>query len=180
MRRLYRENEDHDGYFRDRCVFSEAIDIEDTMHVRVRYASGPRLNYSLIAYAPWEGYRISFTGTRGRIEHDVRESSSATDGTVPGEALGATLKVYPHFEAPRVVEPEAARGGHGGGDTLLLDDVFNDDGRDDPLRRAADIRSGAWSILVGIAANRSMESGVPVRPDELVRGLSIPPALKHE
>ncbi len=180
MRRLYRENEAYDDYFRDRCVFSDAIDIEDTMHVRVRYSRGARLNYSLIAYAPWEGYRISFTGTRGRIEHDVRESSPAGEATLEGESLGATLKVYPHFEAPWVVEPQAASGGHGGGDALLLDDVFNDDGRADPLRRAADIRSGAWSILVGIAANRSIERNVAVRPDELVRGLSVPPALALE
>lgn len=178
MVKLYRDHEGHDGYFRDRCVFSDAIDIEDTMHVRVRYSRGARLNYSLIAYAPWEGYRIAFTGTRGRIEHEVRESSSVPgDGTVQGDSLGSSLKVYPHFEAPRTIEPEAAQGGHGGGDALLLDDVFNDDGRPDPLLRAADIRSGAWSILVGIAANRSIASGMPVRPAELVQGLSVPTAL---
>jgi hypothetical protein len=44
----------------------------------------------------------------------------------------------------------------------------------DRYRRAADYRGGAWSILTGVAANRSMERGRPVRIDELVHGLAEP------
>ena len=178
MQALYRRQEHHDGYFRDRCVFAESIDIEDTMHVRVRYARGARLNYSLIAYAPWEGYRIAFTGTRGRIEHDVRESSYVSgDGTVQGDSVGASLKLYPHFEAQRPIERVVGHGHHGGGDALLLEGVFASPTTIDPLHRAADFRSGAWSILVGIAANRSIASGELVRAADLVHGLTIPPDL---
>ena len=43
-----------------------------------------------------------------------------------------------------------------------------------PLGRAADHRAGAWSILTGIAANRSITTGERVRVDELVTGLALP------
>ena len=57
-------------------------------------------------------------------------------------------------------------GGHGGGDALLLSDVFEGPG-DDPLARPADWTDGIRSIAVGIAGNRSLETGLPVRVDEL-------------
>jgi hypothetical protein len=45
---------------------------------------------------------------------------------------------------------------------------------EDTYLRAADQRSGAWSILSGIAANVSMAENRPVRVDELVPGLELP------
>ena len=39
---LYLDCESYDGYFRDRCVFSPDIDIEDCMNVVVDYESGAR------------------------------------------------------------------------------------------------------------------------------------------
>ena len=69
---LYLDNEKHDGYFRDRCVFRPDIDIEDTMNVIVRYNTGATLSYSLNAFNAWEGYMIAFNGTKGRIEHRDR------------------------------------------------------------------------------------------------------------
>jgi hypothetical protein len=65
-------------------------------------------------------------------------------------------------------------GGHGGGDGLLLDDLFLHERKADRYLRAADQRAGAWSILTGIAANRSIESGQAVQIQGLVAGLSRP------
>ena len=172
---MYFDQERHDGYRRDQCVFSAAIDIEDTMSVRVRYASGATMTYSLYAYAPWEGYRIAFNGTAGRLEHEVRESSYASgDGSVPGAALGASIHVYPHFAEPYAIEPARASGGHGGGDRVMLDDLFASPDAPDPLQRRADYRAGAWSILTGIAANVSIDEGRTVEVRELVSGLEQP------
>jgi hypothetical protein len=52
---------------RDRNVFRDDIDIEDTMAVLVRYRNGVLLNYSLNAFSPYEGYRVAFAGDHGRI-----------------------------------------------------------------------------------------------------------------
>jgi hypothetical protein len=40
--------------------------------------------------------------------------------------------------------------------------------------RSADERGGAWSTLIGIAANRCFETGRPTRIDSLVQGLERP------
>src|SRR5688500_5620216 len=43
FKELYFDNEQHDGYFRDRCVWRPDIDIEDTMNVIVKYKTGATL-----------------------------------------------------------------------------------------------------------------------------------------
>jgi hypothetical protein len=72
------------------------------------------------------------------------------------------------------VEPWKAEGGHGGGDLLLVKDLFDPAPERDRFRRAADHRAGAWSVLTGIAANESIATGRPVEVDALVRGLELP------
>ena len=57
------------------------------------------------------------------------------------------------------IEPRTGTGGHGGGDTVMLADIFDPDAAQDPLKRAAGIGDGSYSILVGIAANESMKTG---------------------
>ncbi|NLX07637.1 MAG: Gfo/Idh/MocA family oxidoreductase [Phycisphaerae bacterium] len=177
LRDLYLENEHHDGYIRDRCVFSDQIDIEDSMNVVVEYDTGAKLSYSLNAFTPWEGYMIAFNGSKGRLEHVCQESVYINgDGTVPGELIneGTHTRVFPHFQTSYSVDLWTGTGGHGGGDDPLLADLFAVDPPKDKYLRAADERSGAYSILTGVAANHSMASGQAVRIAELVPGLRRP------
>ncbi|WP_390898965.1 hypothetical protein [Streptomyces cynarae] len=58
-------------------------------------------------------------------------------------------------------------GGHGGGDVRMLADLFGERA-EDPLGRAADATDGARSLVTGLAANRSFETGLPVRTRELL------------
>jgi hypothetical protein len=41
-------------------------------------------------------------------------------------------------------------------------------GRPDPMARSATARDGALALLTGLAANRSMATGAPVRVDDLL------------
>src|SRR5262245_46189221 len=75
MRELYLNAEKDDGYIRDRCVFADGISIEDDMAVLVKYRSGTTMSYHLTAYSPWEGLRVNFNGTKGRLEYEVVENS---------------------------------------------------------------------------------------------------------
>lgn len=177
LKSLYLDNEEHDGYFRDRCVFSSKIDIEDTMCLVVGYESGAVMSYSLNSFLPWEGYRVAFNGTMGRLEHDCQETVYVSgDGTTPGELKkgATTITLYPHSAPPQDIPIPTAAGGHGGGDDPLLDDLFALEPGPDPLGRRADYRGGAWSILTGIAANRSMATGEAVEVSSLVSGLDAP------
>ena len=171
LKSMYLDAEHEDGYRRDQSVFGDGISIEDTMGVLVKYKSGAILTYSLNAYLPWEGYRIAFNGTKGRLEMSIVEQSyvnSGGDKALEGAVKGTSIMVYPMFEAPYSVKAEEGIGGHGGGDPVLLNDVFGEPAAD-KFNRAADHRDGAMSILTGIAANRSIRTGQPVQINELVQ-----------
>lgn len=179
LKELYRDNEAYDGYYRDRCVFSPDIDIEDSMQLTVTYSSGARLSYSLNAFMPWEGYIVAFNGSKGRLEHHCEETVYVSgDGTVPGELLseGTTIKVIPHFGTAYMVPVWTAEGGHGGGDDIMLAELFGppEELHPDPYLRAADQRGGAYSILTGVAANISIATGNAVQIDDLVRDIGWP------
>jgi hypothetical protein len=66
--RLYVENEQYDGYLRDAYVWREEINIFDKMGALIKYAKGVQVTYSLTTCSPYEGYRIAFNGTEGRLE----------------------------------------------------------------------------------------------------------------
>ncbi|MFF4522177.1 Gfo/Idh/MocA family oxidoreductase [Streptomyces bluensis] len=179
---LYLDAEHEDGYHRDQNVFGPGVTIEDDMAVLVRYASGATLTYHLTAYAPWEGYRIAFNGSEGRIELLVEEStwtrpdvrsdgaSAVMHGTAVGDEAGRTeLLVRRFWEPPREVKVPTGEGGHGGGDVRMLADLFGErSSAPDPLGRAADGVDGARSLVTGLAANRSFETGMPVGVRELL------------
>ena len=59
-------------------------------------------------------------------------------------------------------------GGHGGGDNPLLADIFDPNAPADPLHRKADQRDGAYSILVGVAAWHSIDTGQAVKIADLL------------
>lgn len=177
LRKLYLEQEALDGYYRDRCVFSELIDIEDNMNLVVNYNNGVKMSYSLNAFMPWEGYIVNINGSKGRLEHRCMESVYINgDDRVPGEMIGeaTNIKVFPHFGTPYDIEVWKAEGGHGGGDDVLLQDIFSPDPAGDRYRRAADWRGGAYSILTGIAANHSMRTDQLIHINDLVKGLQDP------
>jgi predicted dehydrogenase len=169
---IYLDAEKETGYIRDRNVFRDGINIEDVMTVAVRYRDGTLLNYSLNAFSPYEGYKVSFTGDRGRIEYDEWHGAhilgNDTTGAEHAHEGPHSLRVFPHFKEPYTVEIRRTGGGHGGGDPLLQEQIFSPTAPADPFGRSAGHEQGAASILVGIAANRSMETHQPVRILDMV------------
>jgi hypothetical protein len=177
LKELYLDQEHHDGYFRDRCVFRPEIDIEDTMNVMVRYENGATLSYSLNAFNAWEGYQIVFNGTKGRLEHTIVESTyiNGTDAVQGGIAKdGVTTRVIPLRGAARKLTPWTGTGGHGGGDKVMLDEIFLPEAPADKYKRASNEQAGAASILIGVAANKCFATGQPVVIKQLVTGLTDP------
>jgi len=162
MRALYLDAEHEDGYHRDGCVFDPEIDIYDTVSASVRYTNGAVMSYSLTAYAPWEGYQIVFNGTEGRLEVLFVERA-------PGRQPGIEMTLHPLRQPARAIEPESGTGEHYGGDRILRDHLFRGVASD-PLGLQAGSRAGAVSILTGIAANKSIAEGRPVRISELLPG----------
>lgn len=186
LKALYLDNEQYDGYFRDRCVFRPEIDIEDTMNVMVKYNTNVTMSYSLNAFNAWEGYLVVFNGTKGRLEHKVEETIyAAGDGTVQGglKAGGQSTRIFPIRGASYDVPVWQGEGSHGGGDILMLHDIFDSTRKPDKYLRCADQRAGAYSLLTGVAANYSMTTGKEVVINDLVANIGMPdyPAMPtHE
>lgn len=182
LKKLYLDCESADGYHRDQNVFGEGINIEDDLAVLVRYENQATLSYHLTAYSPWEGYRVSFNGTKGRLELEVIENAYVSgkqddhnfSKNVKGAAAAAVeeptrLTLQLHWQKPQEIElPQSNAGGHGGADTNMLRDLLDEEQVNDPLKRAAGHLDGAYSILTGIAANKSMATGLPVTVADLV------------
>jgi predicted dehydrogenase len=169
LKALYLDAEGEDGYYRDRCVFADEIDTEDTLVVTVRYANGVLLSYSLVAFSPYEGQRIGFNGTKGRIDVNriTRYHGLGADGSLGIQSLGAPgIQVNPMFGRPYTVEVEERKGTHGGSDERIRNHLFRAD-TPDPLAQRAGSRAGAMSTLVGAAANISMAKGIPVQIADL-------------
>jgi len=165
MKKLYLDAEKHDGYRRDQNVFGEGISIEDSMSVLVKYRTGVQLTYSLNAFLPQEGYHVAFNGAKGRLTY----SAGAAPHIITGEGSETDVKYthecwfHPSFGKPEQVElPQRRKGGHGGADPVLHEQIFDPDAAPDPLARNAGHGQGAASILIGIAANRSIATGDPV------------------
>ncbi|MEJ8473193.1 Gfo/Idh/MocA family protein [Roseibium algae] len=172
---LYREAEADDGYYRDLCVFDAEIGIEDTMQAHIRYASGVTANYTLTAYSPWEGLEIKFQGTKGDITHRHVE----VHGVFGGERAHAgdeavTTELHLAGEEPRMLDVPLGEGHHGGADPVMLGYIFDPDNMEpDQYGRASDHVAGGWSILTGIAANASIETGSAVNVQSMLRARGI-------
>lgn len=179
--KLYPDNEKYDGYVRDGCVWSNDIDIYDKMSAQIIYANGVVANYSLTTYSPYEGWKIAFNGMKGRLEtwedipylqkvqddqasRHAKEMSQSDDG-VKGEvrqiiAMDNFAKDFEVYTTPRITA------GHGGGDVRMQKRIFVDP-NDNPHHIMAGTRDGAMSILIGIAARKSIQLKRPVKISEL-------------
>jgi predicted dehydrogenase len=148
--KLYVNAESEDGYLRDGCVWRANTNIYDTMSVQVRYVNEAQLTYTANAYLPYEGQSIAFNGTQGRIDYQMFRGA--------GHSV-SELRLTRSFGKSEVITDlgPAKEGGHGGADMGIRDLVFRDEGSSDPLGLRADVRAGAISSLIGIAAYKSIE-----------------------
>lgn len=150
LKKLYINNEKHDGYLRDGCVYKNDININDKMAATIKYKNGVQVSYSLTTYSPYEGYRIAFNGTQGRVDAWIQESNPTSDANFD------EIVVYKNFGKREYIHiPQGS--GHGGGDKLLKDHIFIP-GTKDTYKQSAGIRDGALACLVGIAARKSIDS----------------------
>jgi predicted dehydrogenase len=179
--KVYVANEMHDGYIRDNCVWREEIDIFDKMAVQVKYANHVQVSYSLTTYSPYEGLTIAFNGMKGRLDswQDLpwREQEKVNQAERHTQEMDQNAKekeeafdeivISDNFGESKLIHVPLVRGGHGGGDKRLKDQIFLEEAIPDPLHHAAGSRDGAMAILLGVAARKSIDEGRPVRIEEL-------------
>jgi len=178
---LYVKNEKYDGYIRDNCLWRDRIDIYDKMAVQIKYANNVQVSYSLTTYSPYEGWRIAFNGMDGRIDSwegipwetekmvsqsQLHAAEMSQKGAEEPEEYDEIM-VMKNWQDYNLVKVPRVRSGHGGGDVRLHDKIFKDPNMADPYKHSAGTRDGAMSILIGIAARKSIEEGRMVKIEEL-------------
>ncbi len=185
---LYVENEKYDGYIRDSCLFRKEIDIFDKMSAQIKYKNNTVVNYSLTTYSPFEGWRIAFNGTEGRIEawldipyyKDMALDQASLHAAEMSQQNDAQhhepIIVHKLWNKYETVNVPVERAGHGGGDKRLHEKIFVNPEVPDPYDRAAGLRDGAMSILIGVAAYKSVDTGKPIKIESLT---SLKPSAKR-
>ncbi|HEY1113743.1 MAG TPA: Gfo/Idh/MocA family oxidoreductase [Chitinophagaceae bacterium] len=192
LNNLYVKNEHFDGYLRDGCVWREEIDIYDKMAAHIKYANGVTVNYSLTTYSPYEGWRIAFNGFDGRIEtwQDIpyqeaavvnQEQRHALEMSQDKDALPGQFRdimVMDNFAKEHdIIKVPQYAGGHGGGDKRMHNRIFRNPA-DNPFHILAGTREGAMSLLIGVAARKSIEQKRAVKISELTD--LKPLAVRHK
>ena len=154
------------GYSPDACIYDSEIDVEDTYVAAVRYSGGAFLSYSALFSCPYEGYRLAINGTRGRLESQEYHAP----GRVPFPVPVQTIDYFPLFGSKETIHVVHSEGGHGGGDPLLLEDLFL--GRDPqrPYSILAGASAGSYAVAIGEAVWRSAKEGRPVNVTDLLGG----------
>lgn len=172
---LYLKTEKETGYIRDKCVFSEDNDIWDAMTVNVKYDGGALMSMSICVYAPYEGWRISFTGTKGRLEAEEFRTGaySETDKQII-RVIHRDNSFEEHLVDKNEVKIEDDTGianytllGHNGGDVVLRRMLFIGD-VPDRHNQMAGIKDALSSLLTGVAAVKSIQNRKEIKISDLL------------
>lgn len=167
-KQLYLECEDADGYYRDKCIFSDEINIEDSVSLNVQYDGGAVMSYSLTAHSPYEGHHLVLNGTKGRMEIDKITTE------LPGYNEESREQVRIYNRRGEIITynfPQRSSAGHGGSDDEMRDWLFKGIEIRPELKQAAGLREGLMSIGIGMAANVSMKENRRVYLDEFYKDI---------
>jgi hypothetical protein len=139
------------------------------MDVLYDYENGVHVSFSLNAFSSIEGMRIEIEGTDGRLvfTHIFPTDWAPSNYVVPGLDTYEThsLELFSYKEGMRKIPFDDWLDDGDADREKMLPEIF---GRpiDAPLTKwQASLEDGAWAVLVGIAANQSLENNS--RPVEI-------------
>ncbi len=172
MQKMYVDNEQYDGYKIDRCVFDEEIDSYDTMALNVEYDNGVIMSYSESSAAMYEGFKLFINGSNARLE--VQIMSKGNGGLRDGETPPDFIRIIKTGDGQitTLEMPPEKPGDHGGSDDAFRRVLFLGEEPEFESQRATAI-DGAYSILIGAAANKSIATGQIINIDELIGDPSL-------
>ena len=126
------------------------------------------MTYSLNAHAAYEGMKVVFNGSEGRIEIARSESNAFADNPLHSIKIFNRRNEEIIYKLPQIAAIQLKHlagadqvtkdnlGGHGGSDPVLRAAIFRGC-TNDPLGQMADTYAGAMSLGIGAAANVSMK-----------------------
>ena len=160
-----------------RYIYDGVIDSEDTYSAMVAYRGGASLAYSCVFSAPFSGYRLGITGSKGRLEVNVITQTFAEEEVFEAYPKQREIVFYPIFGGRQPLAVVTSQGGHGGADPLLQQDLFGRGVRDEAvadLDTVSTALDGAMAVATGEAVWRSIQDGRPYSISELLAPFDKP------
>jgi predicted dehydrogenase len=153
------------NYSNRQCIYDPQIEIEDTYGAVIKYDGGAIMSYSVNFSTPYEGFRIAINGTEGRIEFD--EIHAPMRLPFSQNVIDETITYIPLFGGRERIEVINDGGNHGGGDPLMLDELFIGPDTTCPVTRQASVWDGIDVVLTGIGVAKSVQEHRVVTMQEL-------------
>ncbi|MBT3288869.1 MAG: Gfo/Idh/MocA family oxidoreductase [Victivallales bacterium] len=135
----------------DHCVFMPDTDTEDNMHIHIEYASGLRVSYSAIYFAPVNRKEVWLWGTKGSLH-------AVLDGPDPFVEFTPFVGAMDEGQPQRLPSVEFS-GSHGGGDAGMVRAII--DGTRTGNHIHPDAVDGRHAVAVAEYAMKSIASGAP-------------------
>ena len=155
-----------------KCVFQSDNNVVDHQVVNLEYENGETVSFTMAAFNQG-GRRVHIMGTKGEListDSDTIQLYTFCDEDPNSETYGKPrTDVIKTSELPM---DETIAGGHGGGDTGIIHDLYKLLGEGITTRSVSDIRTSVTNHLTVFAAEESRcNGGHLVDVDEYLRNL---------
>lgn len=142
-----KQTEVHYNQWRNQCAFRQEIDVLDDHHVLIEYENGINVTYTECHYTPDDNREYIFIGTKGKLTLDNAK-----------DTITVQLRHNMHDRYEEIVYSNLqSSGGHGGGDTNILNDFAY--GLTTGNQPNAGGEAGLEAISVGLLAHKSINEG---------------------
>ena len=132
----------------DGCVYAQEADVHDNSVVTVRYDNGAKMTYVECHFTPDYNRHFILIGTKGRM---VGFYNNEQDFTIE--------LTYRHTKRRDVIHPPKVKGGHGGGDPMILEEFVALVEKGEPC--CPGVIGARSSAAIAIASHLSCETGDP-------------------
>lgn len=147
----------------DKCVYAREIDIMDNDALLIRYENGAKASYVECHFTPDYKREFSIVGDKGRM--DIMDYYSQSGIGNPWHEIKVSKR---HSRETVTHHVQMREGGHGGGDSLMLED-FIDVLNGKKEKPVADGRTGLLSTAVAWAGEMSISTGKVVMIGDLIK-----------
>ena len=137
----------------DGCVYAREVDVDDNSILLIDYDNGARVTYVENHFTPEYSREFTFIGDRGKMVAFYNNE----------QEFHITV-TYRHSATRSVYRPGKVKGGHGGGDPMIVKQFLDLVERGQPV--ASGVEGARDSAAIAIAALESKKRNAPV---------SIPP-----
>lgn len=151
------------------CVFQSDNDVVDHQTVNMEFANGETVVFTMAAFN-FAGRRIHIMGSKGELRSEDLDTIILNTFCV--DDVNSPYYGKPHTEYIKTSETDVVQeitGGHGGGDSGIVDDLCLYFGEGIKTKSISDIRTSIMNHMIVFAAEESRHTNQVVDVDEFVK-----------